>query len=215
MTSREPLVEIEVEALNRVGLNPQNLPSSLDDYIRLYLREKAEVDVSPASSSDLVGSGETAFATGIASSFLKQGAAGVGTAVTAGNIKKQTSVQEWIHWKKYALDRPDFEKYREECENRYGKTLDAMIEYIRSDKGKICCRYERWRRVARVFIVVVSTFGSCFGWIAALVINDSLIRIKGVTLPEWVIQKTFGIQSFASIRPKISVNANGDIELEY
>lgn len=210
-----PLTNIEVRSLNRVGLNPQNLPKGMDDYIRLYLLENAEVNVSPASSSEMVGSGTAAFAAGLTSGLIREGGASVGTALTTGNIKLQTGVQEWIHWKKYALEQPDFEQYKKEGAEKYGGTLEIMVKYIRSDKGKECCDYERWRPLARFAIVVVSSFGSVFGWVAALGINKVLESTKGVTLPEWVIQKVLSKRSFSSIRPRGRVNAEDVLELEY
>jgi hypothetical protein len=212
---KQPLRELEIRALNRVGLNPQNLPKGMDDYIRLYLLEKAEVDVTPVSSSGMVGGGTAAFAAGFTSGLVREGGASVGTALTTGNIKHQTSVQEWIHWKKYALEQTDFEQYRKEGMEKYEKMHEVMVKYIRSDKGKECCDYEHWRPLARVAIVVIGGFGSIFGWIAALVVNSFLLANKGVSFPEWVIQKVFGKRSFASIRPLGGVNAEGVLELEY
>jgi len=214
VTSREPLVEIEIEALNRVGLNPQNLPSSLDDYIRLYLRDKAEVDVSPASSSDLVGSGTAAFAAGFASGIVKGGATGVGTALTTGNIKKQTGVQEWIHWKKYALDRPDFEEYRKKESERYERMLDTMTTYIRSRKGEVCCKYEAFRPGMRaVFgLATYCTFGIAYLVVVAIKNHEGNSEI---TLIEWLIQKVFKLQPFSSVRPRGEVNEYGELVLEY
>lgn len=215
ITSDTPLTPIEIRALNRVGLTPQNLPSSLDDYIRLYLWEKAEVDVSPASSSGMVGGGTAAFAAGFASGLVREGGASVGTSMITSNIKHQTGVQEWIHWKKYALEQGDFEQYKKEEMEKYGKMYDVVVRYIRSDKGKECCEYERWRHLARFVIVVISSFGSVFGWLAAWGISKALESNKGVTLPEWVIQKVLGKRSFASIRPRGGVNEQGVLELEY
>ena len=209
-----PLTAFEVRALNRVGLTPQNLPRSLDDFIRMFLWEKAEVDVRPVSSSSLIGGSSAAFASGFTSALVKEGGASLGTSLTTGNIKKQTAVQEWIHWKKYALDSPDFERYREESAEKPVKNYETMVRYIRSDKGKECLSYERWRPITRVFIVVVSAFGSLLGWIAALIANSILINKKGVSLPEWVIQKILGKRPFTSIKPLIQVN-DGLLELEY
>jgi hypothetical protein len=211
----KPLNSLEVRALNRIGLTPQNLPSSLDDYIRLYLWEKAEVDARPASSSGMVGGGTAAFAAGFASGIVREGGASVGNAFTTGNIKHQTGVQEWIHWKKYALEQADFEQYKKEQTEKYGEMYETMVEYIRSDKGKECCDYEHWRPPARVAIVVISGFGSIFGWLAAWGISKALESNKGVTLPEWVIQKVLRKRSFASIRPRGGINEQGILELEY
>ena len=213
-TFETPLKSHEVKSLNRVGLFPQNLPRNLDDCIRGFLWEKAEVDASPASSSTMIGGGLASLGAGLGAVLVREGGASVGTSFTTDNIKKQTSVQEWIHWKKYALDRPDFEQYREKLMENREKNYQAMVSYIRSDKGKECISYERWRPITRVFIVVVSSFGSFIGWIAALIANSILINKRGVSLPEWVIQTILRKRSFTSIRPRIQVN-DGLLELEY
>jgi len=214
-TFETPLKSHEVKSLNRVGLFPQNLPSNLDDCIRVFLWEKAEVDASPASSSTMIGGGLAAFGAGLGSALFREGGASLGTSFTTSNIKKQTSVQEWIHWKKYALDRPDFEQYREKLMENREKNYQAMVSYIRSDKGKECCDYEHWRNLARLVIVVISSFGSVFGWLLAWGISKLFESSYGITLPEWVIQKVLRKRSFASIRPRVGVNEQGLLELEY
>jgi hypothetical protein len=210
----KPLSGIEVRSLNRVGLTPQNLPRSLDDFIRWFLWDKAEVEVSPVSSKNMVGGSVAALGSGIGAVLVKEGGASVGTSFTTQNIKQQTGVQEWIHWKKYALDHPDFEQYREEWTVKAGQQYEEMVRYIRSDKGKECCDYEHWRPLARVSIVVVSSFLSLAGWAIAYGVNKWLISNKGVTLPELVIQKVLMKRSFASIRPHVKV-IDGLLELEY
>jgi|GEM_PF-6595327 len=136
-----------------------------------------------------------------------------------------------MHWKKYALDSPDFEQYREELKGKTEKNYEAIVRYIRSDKGKECISFEQWRPVARILIVVTSLMGVVFcliapmiaripelffniGWIAPLVANYILMKKQGVTLPEWVIQKGRGKRSFTSIKPRIQIN-DGLLELEY
>lgn len=224
-TLEKPLSTFEVRVLNRVGLFPQNLPSSLDDFIRRFLWDKAEVDVSPVSSKTMIGGSAAALGAGIGAVLVKEGGVSVGTSFTTQNIKQQTGVQEWIHWKKYALDSPDFEQYRIEETEKSQKNYEIIADYIRSDKGKVCCRYEQWRHAARFILVFVCP--PCFaaliyaGWIVAPVVLGVLLTLtlnsilkKRVTLPEWLIQKMLGLQSFASIKPQIQV-IDGLLELEY
>jgi hypothetical protein len=69
MHLNSPLSPIEVKALQRVGLIvPESL--SLDDIIIMFLAEKAEVLVSPSSSSDLVGTGCTLVAASMSAAFF-------------------------------------------------------------------------------------------------------------------------------------------------
>jgi hypothetical protein len=212
-TLEKPLSALELRALNRVGLFPQNLPTSLDDFIRLFLWDKAEVDVSPVSSNTMVGGSVAALGAGIGAVLVKEGGASVGTSFTTQNIKHQTSVQEWIHWKKYALDSPDFEQYREELAGRTNKNYETIVQYIRSDKGKECIGYEGWRGPIKFLLGMVGVY-TVFGWLVFLGINKLLISSKGVSLPEWVIQKVARKRSFASIKPRVKV-IDGLLELEY
>ena len=232
-TLEKTLSALEVRALNKVGLTPQTLSRSLDDTIRRFLWEKAEVDVKPASSSNMVGGTLSAGLSGVGAVLVKEGGVSVGTSFTTGNIKKQTAVQEWIHWKKYALDRPEFEQYREELTRKTEKNYEAMVRYIRSDKGKECVSYQQWRPIARIFTVVLTPFAVfvililltpvvfvgierifLIGCIAPFIANFFLIKKMGVTLPEWFIQKVLRKRSFASIKPRVQVN-DGLLELEY
>lgn len=209
----KPLSAVEIRALSRVGLTPLNLPTSLDDYIRCFLLDRAEVDVTPVGSSTMVGGGVAALGAGIGAVLAKEGAASVGTSFVAGNIKKQTSVQEWIHWKKHALDSPDFEQYREEATEKTGTNYETIVRYIRSDKGKECIGYEGWRGPVKFLLGFVGIYTG-FGWLVFLGINKLLVSSKGVSLPEWVIQKIAKKRSFASIKPRIQIN-DGLLELEY
>jgi hypothetical protein len=210
--AKKPLNETEIRALNRVGLYPQNLQKTLDDYIQMYLLEKAEVDVSPTSSKDLMGGTSAAFGAGFASGIARDGAAGVGTAFTTGNIKKQTGVQEWIHWKKYALDSPDFEEYKAKEIEKNNKMLEVMSKYIRSRKGEICCKYEESRAGMRTLIGIATycTFG--IAYIVVMILKGGN---DGVTVVEWLIQKLNKLQPFSSVRPRGRINEHGDLELEY
>lgn len=218
MDASRPLTTLEKKALNRVGLNPENLPQRLDDYICLYLKEKAEVLVRPSSSTELLGSTAVVFTAGIASGLSgggTHGVAGPAAALTAGNIKKQTSVQEWMHWKQYALDKPDFQEYKSEWTVKYENMLQAMKKYIRSEKGKICCDYERLRIPTGLVIGFISVCGNVITLSAALIAQIVLTKTKGVSLVEWTIQKVLKKPSFASIRPRGGVNENGELVLEY
>jgi hypothetical protein len=209
----KPISAAEVRALNRVGLYPQSLPKSLDDIIRHFLWDKAEVDVSPVSSKTMVGGSVAALGSGIGAVLVKEGGASVGTSFTTQNIKQQTGVQEWIHWKKYALDNPDFEQYREEMTIKTEKNYKTIVKYLRSDKGEECVGYEGWRGPVKFLLGMVGVYTG-FGWLVFLGINQWLISSKGVSLPEWVIQKVAKKRSFASIKPRIQVN-DGLLELDY
>jgi hypothetical protein len=209
---KRPLSEVEIRALNRVGLNPQSLQRTLDDYIRMYLLEKIEVDVSPASSKDLVGSTSAAFSAGFASAVVRDGAIGVGTALTTGNIKKQTGVQEWIHWKKYALESTDFEKYKSKEIEKNNRILEEMTKYIRSRKGEICCKYEESRTGMKVRIGIATYLTLGIAYIVVLIAkagNDD------VTVVEWLIQKFHKLTPFSNVRPRGSINEHGELDLEY
>lgn len=209
---KRPLGEIEIRALNRVGLNPQSLQKGLDDYIRLYLLEKAEVDVAPVSSSEMTGSGTAAFAAGFTSALIQEGGASAGTALTTGNIKHQTSIQEWIHWKKYALEQPDFEEYKAKESEKDKKMLEVMVKYIRSRKGVACCKYEESRALMGA-VIGIATY--CTLGLAYLVVLWAKRGSKEVTVVEWLIQKAEGLQAFSSVRPRGRINELGELELEY
>jgi len=206
------LKEIEIQSLKRVGLWTPDF--DFDQIVSIYLAETASVYVQPASSSSMIGA-ESELVIGVLGAALGgwQGSISANTYGIKDSIKKQTQVQEWIHWKKHAIDSPDFQAFREGKIAALNKMRQTGYSYIKSDKGRICIKYERNRHLARFLMVLAFSLLNIFGVIVAALVNAYTIRSLGVSLPEWIIQKIYRIQSFASIKPRLSVNTNGENEV--
>ena len=99
---------------------PTTRKATLDEIIVAYLREFHHIEAVPASSNTGPSAGTNA------AMFLAGGplATGINEALT--RQKGGAALQEWLHYKTFAMAQPDFAAFRDSC---WAKTKDAEREY--------------------------------------------------------------------------------------
>jgi hypothetical protein len=135
--------------------------------------------------------------------LFSQGASISRGSLIARNIKTQTKVQEWIHWKKYALDSADFGDYKISKVAELPRLRQQALDYIKSDKGRECVLYEKKRPLARLGISIAAGSLSCVGAIIVWLVNENLMKSRGITITELWIQRFYRLRPFTEIRPHL------------
>lgn len=99
---------------------PNTRKATLDEIIVAYLYKFHHIEAVPASSNTGPSAGTNA------AMFLAGGplATGINEALT--RQKGGAALQEWLHYKTFAMGQPDFAAYRDSC---WAKTKDAEREY--------------------------------------------------------------------------------------
>ncbi len=220
-SNQGPLDGKELQALNTVGLHPEHIPQQLDEFILIFLREFAEVEVTPTDSSQLTGKYEAILGSGIASSFLSQGSTITGTSYVTGNIKQQTQVQEWIHWKKFALEHSKFSEWKASEEERYQRMYQTMASFIRSEKGKKILDWIDHRDtgtgIFALVVVVLLLFSPVitpipFGVLLLVQLTGRAFSPNG--LGHLIAKRMYDLPDIETLYPRGGINEDGELELE-
>jgi len=219
-TNQELLSEDELKGLHLIDLHPEYLPKTLDDFIVLFLQEFADVQVQPADSSQLTGKYEAILGSGISSSLLGQGATIAGTSYVADNIKQQTQVQEWIHWKKFALEHKEFERWKNSEEERYERMYWTMANFIRSEAGKQILEWESNRDTGCfIFTIILAILLLLSPWITAwpfgfFALMQVLARtMSPVGLGQLIARRAYDLPDIETLIPRRFLDEDGELVL--
>lgn len=153
---------------------PEQPESFLDDVVCLYLEERHHVKTTPVSSCTGPSRGTNALMGAVGGPL----AMGMNAALT--NQQKSTQLQEWLTWKTFALQQPDFPAYKQTFMDEHQQALEryetACFEYeiySRSPEGKAeALKIQKEEAFAKT-ISITTLFAFLFAGVFGMVLGNT------------------------------------------